>query len=108
MPDALIQSDLSTVIQRATIPGKQNPLGYAQVTATGSAFSLPSIPANASYAMIQAEAQNLRWRDDGTAPNATVGMLLPAGAELEYNGNLAKLQLIAATAGAICDIAYYG
>ena len=49
----------------------------------------------------------LEWRDDGTAPTATVGMLLPAGAELRYTGALAALRLIQASAGATVNVSYY-
>lgn len=84
------------------------PLGYRQVTATGTVFTLPTPPAGTRRAIIQAEAQALRWRDDGPDPTATVGMLIPAGGELRYDGaNMGALEMIAATAGAIANIAYY-
>lgn len=84
------------------------PLGYRQVTATASAFTLPTPPAGTRRAIVQAEAQALRWRDDGTAPTAAIGMTISAGGELRYDGaNMGALQLIAAAAGAIANIAYY-
>lgn len=57
--------------------------------------------------MIQAETEPLRWRDDGVAPTASVGMLIDAGQTLVYTGNLSAIRLIAAEAGAIANIAYY-
>lgn len=84
------------------------PRGYQRVTATGSAFALPSVPAGARRVIVQAEAQALRWRDDGTDPTATVGMTIPAGGELRYDGaNMGAMRLIAATSGAIANIIYY-
>lgn len=106
MPDALKQSDLATIVQRAVIPGQQNPLGYQQLTATGSAQTL-SPPAGAVFALMSAEVAQWRWRDDGTAPTTSVGYPLPVGAECQYNGNLAALKLIAAS-GALLDVSYYG
>lgn len=83
-------------------------LGYRQVTATGTVFTLPTPPAGARRAIIQAEAQAIRWRDDATDPTATVGMTIPAGGELRYDGaSMAAWRGIAATAGAIANIAYY-
>jgi hypothetical protein len=82
--------------------------GYDQVTATGAAFALPAVPAAADSAVVQAEAQALRWRDDGTAPTATVGMLIPAGTSQTFQGDLSTLRFIAATAGAILNVSYYG
>ena len=82
--------------------------GYQRVTSTASAFGMPSPPAGARRAIIQAEGQALRWRDDGQAPTASVGMTIPAGGELRYDGaDMSALRLIAATSGAIANIAYY-
>lgn len=106
MPDAMKQSDLATIVQRAVIPGQQNPLGYQQLTATGSAQTL-TVPQGAVFALIAAEGSLWRWRDDGTAPTTSIGYPLFAGAECQYNGNLAALKLIAAS-GAILDVSYYG
>lgn len=84
-------------------------LGYQQVTATGTVFTLPSPPVGTRRVIIQAEVQAIRWRDDATAPTATVGMLIAAGGELRYDGaNMAAFRGIAATAGAIANISYYG
>ena len=59
-----------------------------------------------TLAVIQAEAQAVRWRDDGVAPTSTVGMVLAAGASMEYDGNLAGIRFIEATAGAILNVTY--
>lgn len=86
------------------------PLGYQQVTATGTAFNLPNIPAGATQAVIYVEAQAVRYRDDGTAPTTTIGAPLAVtsnGQPLYYNGNLSAIQFIAQTAGAILNILYY-
>ncbi len=43
------------------------PKGYQQITDLSSAVSL-TVPNGANYAIIEAETQSVRWRDDGTAP----------------------------------------
>lgn len=88
--------------------------GFQQVNAAGTAaaFSLtvPGVANNGPtprWALIQAETQGLRWRDDGTDPTTSVGMLIPAGQTLEYYGPLSRLRLINATAGAVANVTYY-
>lgn len=83
------------------------PLGYQQVTGLTTAKAL-TVPAGASRALIYAEAQNVRWRDDGTDPIATVGMLLlTTTGPLEYKGDLAAIKFIEATATAKLNVVYY-
>jgi hypothetical protein len=84
------------------------PLGYTQITSLSSAEGLGSIPKGTYVAVIQAEAGDLRWRDDGTAPTTTVGMVLPNGSVLEYDGRLSSIQFIAVTAGALVNVSFYG
>ena len=85
------------------------PLGYAQTgNSVTTAASLPSIPAGASIAVIQAEATPFRWRDDGTDPTISTGMTLLVGATLTYTGNLALLRFIPVSVGGVVDVAYYG
>lgn len=54
------------------------------------------------------ETGQIRWRDDGTAPTASVGHLLEIGSVLEYDGNLAFLQFIrtGGTSGSL-PVSYY-
>jgi hypothetical protein len=81
--------------------------GYQRVTATGSVFPLPSPPAGTRRAIIQAEGGDLRWRDDGTDPTATVGMRVLAGGELRYDGaDMSVLKLFGAN-GTVANISYY-
>ena len=49
----------------------------------------------ASWALIECESQQVRWRDDGTAPTSTVGILMNVGDILTYDGTkLAALKFI--------------
>jgi hypothetical protein len=89
-------------------------LGYQQITSLSSAASLtvPQTDLNGlackpSIAIITAEGQAVRWRDDGVAPTATVGMPLASGGTLQYDGDLTKIQFIEQTASAKINITYY-
>lgn len=89
-------------------------IGYQQITSLSSAASL-TVPATdkngmnqkPTFALIIAETQNVRWRDDGTAPTASVGMPLIVGVPLQYDGDLSKIQFIEQTASAKLNISYY-
>lgn len=84
-----------------------SPKGYQQITSLGTAQAL-TVPAGARYALIQAENQNVRWRDDGTNPTASVGMVLSKDSDgLWYSGFPEKLRFIEAAAGATLNVSYY-
>ena len=90
-------------------------LGYQQITSLSSAQKLtvpsvdPSTGLNAmpTIALITPETQGVRWRDDGVAPTASVGMPLAAGVTLQYDGDLRKIQFIEQTASAKLNISFY-
>lgn len=89
-------------------------LGYQQITSLSSATGLtvPQTDLNGlackpSLALITAESQAVRWRDDNTAPTASVGMPLAAGATLQYDGDLTKIQFIEQTGSAKLNVSYY-
>lgn len=94
-------------------------LGYGQFAAGGVDASTllntitvngtAGIPAGTVLAVISPEAQAIRYRDDGTAPTAAVGQPLAAGATLFYTArNFQSLRLIAAVAGAVVNVTFYG
>lgn len=83
-------------------------LGYQQMTSLSSATA-PTVPAGTRYALIQAETQNVRWRDDGTVPTTTVGMRIFVGDTLKFDaGCLEYAKFIEETASAKLNISYYG
>ena len=61
----------------------------------------------ASYAVIQAEDQNVRWRDDGTDPTTSVGMVLAIGQQFAYYGDLSAIKFLEETATAKLNVSYY-
>lgn len=85
-------------------------LGYQQILAATlvSATNL-TVPAagGAVWALICAETAGVRWRDDGTAPTATVGQLLTAGQCFQYAGPLTAIQFIAQSGSPILDVSFY-
>lgn len=91
-------------------------LGYFQAAAgavdaavTLASLAGGSIPAGATRVKVSVSAQAIRWRDDGAAPTAAIGMPQAAGTTLDYQErDLASLRFISQVAGAVLDITFYG
>lgn len=96
------------------------PLGYCQITSLTSAVALVSascssgsVPTGATIAQICVEAQAVRYRDDGTAPTTTIGMLVTPQSSTIPNcypyaiTPFSAAQFIAVTTGAIIDVSFY-
>ena len=89
-------------------------IGYQQITSLSSAQSL-TVPATdltglnqkPTFALITPETQTVRWRDDGIAPTASVGMPLAVGVPLQYDGDLTKIRFIQQSSSGILNISYY-
>lgn len=84
----------------------QKPLSYQQITSLASATTLTP-PPRATAALVTVETAGVRWRDDGTAPTATIGMPLSAGQSFTYYGNLSAIQFIAQSGSPTLDVSYY-
>jgi hypothetical protein len=88
--------------------------GYQQITGLSSATNLTvptrdlnGISTTPTVAIITVEGQGVRWRDDKIAPTATVGMPVPNGGVLFYDGDLSNVQFIQQAPGAILNVSYY-
>ena len=87
--------------------------GYQQITVdTAKGLTIPLVTpfgANAKpvFALIVAEGAAVRWRDDNTAPTASVGMPLAIGVPLQYDGDLNKIKFIQQAGTGIINISYY-
>ena len=87
--------------------------GYQQLTVDSSkGLTVPvqapdGLNAKPVFALIVAEGAAVRWRDDGTAPTASVGMPLAIGVPLQYDGDLNKIRFIQQAATGIINISYY-
>lgn len=78
----------------------------ASITAASAASATRPIP---NYALIIAETQAIRWRDDGTAPTAAIsgGMPLAVGTPMEYDGEINKFQFISQAGTATVNVTLY-
>ena len=81
-------------------------LGYQQITDLSAATAL-TIPTGATTAVIVAEAQAVRYRDDGTSPTASVGQPVAVGVSVTYTGPMSKVKFIEQTSGAKLNVLYY-
>ena len=97
---------LSATSLFAESPLRFVPVGYQQLTSISAATPL-TIPTGATFAIITAEAQAARYRDDGSAPTSSVGQLLPVSVPFLYQGSLAQLQFIQTSSETIVNITYY-
>jgi hypothetical protein len=81
------------------------PAGYRKITSLSSAKGVQI--GEGRVALIQAIKQNIRYRDDGTDPTSSEGMVLFAGQSIWYTGNLRAIRFIEETAGAEVNILAY-
>jgi hypothetical protein len=114
--------EVRVIANEAVVTGHRTPLGYQQIldAALGVAVGL-TIPTQTGagtqgwtaqnppgYAIIQnSGTAAVRWRDDGVAPTAAVGMVLNSGAELDYVGDITRIQFIHVAAGAQLEVSLY-
>lgn len=93
-----------------TFPVGIKPKGFATLTVSTTAVPLV-VPKGAVRVVITVEAQPLRWRDDGTSPTATVGLLELAGSRFEIYGKEALLAFEAIRDGgtdSVLTMSFYG
>lgn len=81
-------------------------LGYQQITNLSVATGL-TVPQGATRALIAPLSKDIRWRDDGVNPTASVGMPVTAGTYLSYDGNLQNIKFIEISASAEINVTYY-
>lgn len=97
--------------QERTATGFIAPLGYCQLTSVASSTLVSScsggIPARTAWAIICIDTNAIRWRDDGVAPTAAVGMPITAGQCFYYSGTFATLRVIAQTGSPVVNISFY-
>jgi hypothetical protein len=89
-------------------------IGYQQITSLSSAQSLTvpqrdlsGLNQRPTFALITPLTAAVRWRDDGIAPTASIGMPLAAGVTLQYDGDLTRIQFIQNGGTAELNISYY-
>ncbi len=89
-------------------------VGFETLSITSTATSLTSVPTAANSALIQIQSNittdAIRYREDGTAPTATVGKFKGNGDEFEVisNESLKQIKIIQGTSGTTqLNISYY-
>lgn len=71
-------------------------------------FTAGVLTVNARYAVMQGEAQNLRYTTDGSDPTATAGFLLLVGERVTFTpAELATLKVLEATSGGFANCQLY-
>jgi hypothetical protein len=88
--------------------GGPTPKGYQQITTALSGATALTVPTGATLAIVNVEGTSVRWRDDGTNPSSTVGMVLAAGTTTPFVGDLSALKFIRTAAGSEINVSYYG
>lgn len=86
--------------------GQYDDAHFVQIATMSSPRGLPAVSFPVNYVEVQAETQNVRYRDDGIVPTNSIGMLLIAGAaptRFPYNK---ALKFIEATSGAKLNIRF--
>ncbi len=95
------------------IGGGAIPLGYQQISAATLATATAlTIPTGASAALVSVDTAGVRWRDDGTAPTAAIGMALIATATsspmLAFGGgSMTAVKFILISGSPILNVSYY-
>ena len=94
--------------------GEQSAL--SATTGAAVALTLPSTTGMPlpSHAIIQVATNSIRYRTDGTAPTASVGLLVAAGSNIEfmdlsgdYTSFIRNFKAIGISGTAVLEIAFY-
>lgn len=82
-------------------------------TASAASITVGGIPQAANSALLEADTATVRFRDDGAAPTAALGIFLVGTAgntvqnQVFYTGTLSQILFIAATGSPILHVAFY-
>jgi hypothetical protein len=77
-------------------------------TVTGSGIPSDMQGHTPTMAVLYAETANVRFRDDGGVPTASIGMEITSGSPpFSYVGTMTAAQFIAASGSPILDVAFY-
>jgi hypothetical protein len=86
---------------------KDTPNGFETVFPLTTSTGLTPPKIGTRFALIEIEDQNVRFRDDGTDPTASVGTLLSIGQIFIYPGDMSLAKFIEVDAGAKLNVSYY-
>ena len=87
------------------------PLGFQALTITSGSASNLTIPTGSAPRLVEIcmEANQMRYRDDGTAPETTLGTLVTYSLTpcFPYSGSISAIQFIAVSTSLTLDALYY-
>ena len=84
-------------------------VGYQQVTNTGTAANLPSIPSGSvTGAVLAVEGNAIRITFDGSDPTTDAGFPVAAGDTLQISGNVRNIRVISQVGSAVVNVLYFG
>lgn len=95
------------------VSGTPGGAGTYSLSATNTASSAAStsggIPTGATMAYLEAETADVRYRDDGGVPTASVGLIVVhgAGGSILYTGTLSALRFIALSGSPLLNVGFY-
>jgi hypothetical protein len=96
----------ATPVYIGAVPGGTSK-GYQQLGTLSAAEGL-TVPSGASNALIIVSGEAVRWRADGTAPTASLGMPVAAGDTIVIGGPLmSTIEFIQVSASASLDVTYF-
>lgn len=81
--------------------------GASQMGLAVGANTTLSVPTGATLAEICVEGASVRYRDDGAAASASLGIPVGAGTCFPYSGPLAVLSFSAQSGSPTIDVSYY-
>lgn len=88
--------------------GTEDSSHFNQLTSLATAKSLGPMPAIVNYVMVQAEGQNVHYRDDGGVPTSSTGFILYVGdPPTKFAGSLQLLRFIEGASGGILNVRFY-
>lgn len=83
------------------------PLGFQSLSVGSTAVGL-TVPAGATMARVNVGTGTVLYRDDGTAPTATVGFPVAGVQSFDYAGDLSAIKFIASSTTAVqLSMLYY-
>lgn len=97
------------ILRRLTQQFAGDPVGTFKLVAVGATAVGLAPPDAAMSALLSVEGGDVRFRDDGTAPTAAVGVRIAAGTVLAVRGkgSLTGIQFIAVAAAATVNVTFY-
>lgn len=88
--------------------GALRALGYVAMPVGATAAALGEPPAATSITFMRCEGGVIRYRDDGPAPTAAMGMPMYPGSSLEYDAQVGMFKAIRVSGTPILHAIFYG